>query len=212
MAALKEFKLGTCTTPCGKSGEWEIANMKITKKRADHHNLQCLMGGDPGMRIAAGTIKKLMRVQESENFPRAIVMSNTPMEINSNREAYNAATGRVIINGLGMGMILEAILSKPDVTYVRVIEISQTLIDLVGPHFADDPRVEIICADALTYKPEPGETFDYAWHDIWDCIDEDNLPQMATLGRKYSKRICSNQGVWSRDRIRAMNRSYSGYW
>lgn len=195
------FRLGTCTVPDGEKGPWKITTFTISPEDEKLYNIRVLMNGTPGLRVRAGTYRRLSR-------NGTVVMSNTPMEVATNREAYMAATGRVLINGLGLGMLLEAILSKPDVTYVRVIEIDQDVIDLVGPHFAHDPRVEIVHADAMTYKPAKGEHFDYAWHDIWDDISGDNLPQMATLGRRYNKRVATKQGWWSREWVRADQRKW----
>lgn len=196
------FELGTCTVPDGQKGDFKIDTFTVEAGHdLDFYNLRCAIDGHAYLRMQPGTYRRLSRGS-------TIVMTNTPMEILTNREAYEAATGRVLINGLGLGMLLEAILSKPDVTYVRVIEKEQDVIDLVGPHFAHDPRVEIVCADALTYKPAKGEHFDFAWHDIWDTIGGDNLPEMATLGRRYNKRICDAQGWWARELIRADQRRW----
>lgn len=202
-----EFRLGQVTVPDGEKGPWKIDTFTITEDQARYDNMRFAIQGYGIMMVDPGTYKRLTHKQ------RGVVMSNTRMEILTNMEAYNSATGKVLINGLGMGMLLEAILHKPDVTHVRVIEIDQDVIDLVGPHFASDPRVEIIHADAFTYKPQKGEYFDYVWHDIWDNISSDNLPEMAKLGRKYNKRIAAKQGWWSRDYVRRdVRRNNRGYW
>ncbi|MCV5648158.1 hypothetical protein OFN55_36090, partial [Escherichia coli] len=73
-----------------------------------------------------------------------VVMSNTPMEIRTCQDFIERATGRVLINGLGLGMVLHAILQKDDVTHVTVIEKEQDVINLVAASFATDLRVEII--------------------------------------------------------------------
>lgn len=194
---MNDFKLGTCTVPDGVSGNWEISTFEVTEADARMNNMRAMFSRNAVMMISSGTYRRLTCKG------RGVIMSNTPMEIRTNRDAYNRATGRVLINGLGMGMLLEAILSKPDVTYVRVIEIEQDVINLTAPHFADDPRVEIIHADAMTYKPAKGEKFDYAWHDIWDDICADNLTDMAKLSRRYNKRVCTQQDHWARAEIRA---------
>lgn len=202
------FTLGQVTVPDGEKGDWKIDTFTISPDDARLYNIRALMGSPfPGlMQVQAGTYRRL------SHRTRGVVMSNTNMEIVTNMEAYNNATGNVLINGLGMGMLLEAILHKPDVTHVRVIELEQDVIDLVAPHFANDPRVEIIHADAYEYKPPKGEYFDYVWHDIWDGISADNLPGMAKLGRKYNKRIAAKQGWWTRDIIRAdVRRNRGGY-
>ena len=60
-------------------------------------------------------------------------------------------------------MILDAILSKPDVNFVRVIELDQSIINNIGVLYKDDPRVEIIQGDILKYKPSESEKYDYIW-------------------------------------------------
>jgi hypothetical protein len=200
----KEFKFGTCTVPDGKKGPWTIDTFTIPKNDPllFMSNFRAARDGNAYAMVHPGTYKRLRHEK------RGCVMSNTDMEIYTNVEGYKAATGRVIINGLGLGMLLEGILSKPDVTYVRVIEIDQDVIDLVGPHFTKDKRVEIIQADAYEYRPKVGEKFDYAWHDIWDAISSDNLVLMAALGRRYNKRVAAAQGFWAREQIRADQRRY----
>ncbi len=198
------FKLGTCTVPDGKRGPWTIDTFTIPKKDLSlmMSNFRAARDGNAYAMINPGTYKRLRHEK------RGCVMSNTDMEIYTNYDAYRLATGRVLVNGLGLGMLLEGILSKPDVTYVRVIEIDKDVIELVGPHFTKDPRVEIVCADAYEYRPKVGERFDYAWHDIWDSITEDNLPLMAKLGRRYNKRIVAAQGFWAREQIYADRRRW----
>lgn len=189
------FELGTSTVPAGISGPWTLEDYEVSEQEASFHNLRCAINGRGTQAIAAGRYRCLRHAR------RGIVMSNTPMEIRTNRHALHRATGRVLINGLGMGMLLEAIQSKPCVTHVTVVERDADVIALVGPHFANDPRVRIVNACAFDYKPAKGERFDFVWHDIWDDISAENLPQMSRLVRKYARRA-QCQGVWSREMIR----------
>lgn len=98
------------------------------------------------------------------------------------------------MNGLGLGVVLKNILLKSSVTDVIVVEISQDLIDLISP-FYTDPRVTYICSDALTYKPPRGKKYSMVWHDIWDNISGENIPDMKLLHRKYA-RWARWQGSW----------------
>ena len=196
---MSAFRFGTCTVPDGERGDWRISTFEISADEARFANLRAAIKGDRLAMVYPGTYKKLTHKR------RGVIMSNTPMEIRTNREAFRAATGRVLVNGLGLGMLLEGILSKPDVTFVRVIEIDADVIALVGPHFARDPRVEVVHADAHAYAPPKGETpFDYAWHDIWDTISGDNLSSMAILGRKWNRRRALSSGFWVRDECRRL--------
>jgi hypothetical protein len=190
------FTFGTCTVPDGKSGPWTIDTFEVTDNiHITLRNLRAIRDGNPELVVHPGTYRRLY------HETRGVVMSNTRMEVGTARECYEQATGRVLVNGLGLGMVLEGLLSKPDVTYVRVIELDIHVLALVQPHFEHDPRVEFVQTDAYKYTPAKGEQFDYVWHDIWDTLDADNLPAMARLTRKYARRTKA-QGVWSRDIVR----------
>jgi len=193
------FTFGTTSVPDGQVGPWAIETFDVTEVEAKFHNLRCDLAGRRLDRIEPGTYRRLRHAE------RGVVMSNTPMEIMTNRQAYRDAHGSVLINGLGLGMLLEGLLAKPTVTAVRVIEVDADVIALTGPHFAADPRVTIIHADADTYTPAKGERFDYVWHDIWDTISEANLAHMTRLARRYGQRTTC-QGFWSREMIHAYRR------
>lgn len=107
------------------------------------------------------------------------------------------ATGHVLLNGLGLGMVLGAVLQKEEVEQVTVIENSPDVIALVADHYRIDPRVSIILADAFIWTPPKGAFYDCVWHDIWPAICSDNLPEMIKLHRKYGRR-CDWQGSWCR--------------
>lgn len=199
----KEYRFGDCSVPNGTRGPWTIDTFTVKESPQLFMQNFRSMRDDGGITaVRPGKYKRLLHKE------RGVIMSNTQMEITTNYDAYRKATGRVLINGLGLGMLLEGVLRKPDVTYVRVIEIDPDLIALVGPHFAKDKRVEIVQADAYEYRPLAGERFNYVWHDIWDAITEDNLPLMAKLGRRYSKRVADAQGFWARDFIYQQKRRW----
>ena len=111
------------------------------------------------------------------------------------REAQKSK--RILINGLGLGVCLAAILESDVPEKIVVVEKSEDVIKLVGPTFENDSRVEIIHADALEYKPPKGEKYDAVWHDIWPNICSDNLESMKKLHRKYGRRAAW-QGSWAR--------------
>lgn len=184
------------TVPDGAKGEWVIDSFHVSEEDAAYSRRRAAatLGREPA--IPAGRYKRLMR-------GTVLVMSNTPMEIDTHREFIRMARGNVLINGLGLGMALTAILRKPEVMTVTVVELSVEVIDLVGPTFANDARVSIICGDAFTWTPPRGARYDAVWHDIWDDITSENLPQMAELHRKYARRT-RWQESWAREECRAL--------
>jgi hypothetical protein len=133
-------------------------------------------------------------------FEGGLVMSDTPAEMRDICDPVISAKGSCLISGLGMGLVLKNILLKEDVTDVTVVEISQELIDMVSPYYAD-PRVTFVCADAFDYEPPKGKRYQMVWHDIWDDISADNLPEMERLHRKYGQRA-DWQGSWCKERCR----------
>jgi hypothetical protein len=128
-------------------------------------------------------------------------MSDTDAEWRDHSEAVwrirKPETKRVLINGLGIGVIIKAALACDHVEHVDVVEIDERVIKLVGPHY-DDPRLTIHHDDAYTIKWPVGTRWDVAWHDIWADMMEDNLELMAKLHRRYGKRV-GWQGSWSKE-------------
>lgn len=61
-----------------------------------------------------------------------IVMSDTPDEIADHYPAIFMATGDVLIAGLGLGMVLNAIMKKTEVSSVTVFELDSDVIELTG--------------------------------------------------------------------------------
>lgn len=86
----------------------------ITPEKAQTLKLRAEYTKDQDEYIPAGVYRRLSCDNE-------VVMSNTPMEIRTCEAFIERATGRILINGLGLGMVLHAILQKPDVTHVTVI-------------------------------------------------------------------------------------------
>lgn len=188
--------------PDGVSGDFRIESFSMSEQESLSTLMRASVTNDADIYAPAGAYKKL--VQHSMIDGDVIVMSNTPMEYRSNKAFINQARGRVLINGLGLGMVLTAILKKPRVSEVWVIEQSEDVIKLVGPTFSNDPRVQIIHADALKYTPPTGTSFDCVWHDIWPFICTDNLSEMDMLEARYQE-ISKWQGSWCRDKCQKMS-------
>jgi hypothetical protein len=188
----------------GTRGMWVINTFTLSASQVRRYNLADYFNGMPESMVKPGTYTRLVHTGRNK-----VVMSNTPMEVITNMPFIKEAKGRVLISGLGLGMALKAVLAKPYVTFVKVIEIDRDLIDLItSGAFTREMltgRLQIVHADALTYKPAPDEKYDVAWHDIWDEIDDENLAQMGQLKRKWSRRI-PLQMCWAQDLCQRMKR------
>lgn len=95
----------------------------------------------------------------------AIVMDDGVRELSRHLPIWRAAAGRVLVTGLGLGCVVRALLTKPEVTHVDVIEIDPLIIERIGPEFETDPRVTLRQANALTVSLHG--VWDYAAHDLW---------------------------------------------
>lgn len=193
-------RLRKVDVPEGKSGDWEVSRFTVTEEDIKLHNLRAVMR--PGCRtMDAGIFTKLTNGV-------ALVMSDTRAELQDHREPARRARddrddpkypNHVLINGLGIGVVLQAVLDEPTVNHATVVEKSEDVIRLVGSHYLQryGHRLTIINADALEWKPPVGIRYRVVWHDIWNYICADNLPEMHKLHRKYGRR-CDWQGSWCR--------------
>lgn len=175
--------------PDGVSGEWKVETFIVSEEDAKFASMRAMLHGGRGC-LPAGTYKKLTR----HNY---LIMSNTPDEIRDFMGFVWNAEDSILVNGLGLGVLLKALLNKPDITDITVIEKSEDVIKLVAPTYLTDKRVTIINADAFEWKPPEGKRYNAVWHDIWDDICSDNLKEMEKLHRKYGKRT-DYQESWCR--------------
>jgi len=186
--------------PEGRSGDWRVERFTVSPEHASMERVRALSNG--GRFVPEGTYTGLYRGQ-------VVVMSDTPDEIRDHREAIFQAKGKCLVNGLGLGVVARAMLETPEVEHVTVVEKSVDVIDLVGAHLLLEyqiERLEIIHKDCFDFQPEKGERWNVVWHDIWDYLCEDNLPEMHRLHRKYGRR-CDWQGSWGRDYIERRRRA-----
>jgi hypothetical protein len=138
---------GPLTLPEGARGRWKIERFTVSEDESFVASLRAVFSYSAGGRgaLPPGTYTKLTR-------GGVIVMSDTPDEIADHQPAIRAARGHVLINGLGLGYVLGAVLGKPDVERVTVVEIDEDVIALVGPPvsvmawgFSMEPNAPSIC-------------------------------------------------------------------
>jgi len=125
--------------PDGISGAHKIETFTVSEEDARLESMRSLYSGSHRF-ISPGTYKRLLRGS-------TVVMSNTPAEIRDHIYFINKATGDVLINGLGLGMCVAAILKKPEIKSVTIIELVPDVISLVGPTYTKDGRVTISYAE-----------------------------------------------------------------
>lgn len=162
----------------GESGDWKVSTFSISYEQARNFNLRCIMNRNRRY-IEPGVYYKL-------TYKGEVIMSNTPAEVNDHLPFIKKANGKVLIAGLGLGMVITELLKKPDVTKIVVVEKSTDVISLVSPSYTDK-RVQIVNADIFEYKPT--EHFDFAWFDIWESISAHSYEEMKKLHRKFARSV-----------------------
>ncbi len=121
-----------------------------------------------------------------------VMMSDTPMERNTNEGFLREANGDVIVFGLGLGLIIIPLLSDPTIKSITVIELYQDLIDMVSPILKPldkESRLTIIQGNAFTYKPKKEIKFDTIYFDIWQDICADDYEEHKKLMRMFRKHL-----------------------
>jgi hypothetical protein len=96
---------------------------------------------------------------------------------------YDLAYGRVLLTGLGFGILAKALSEKPEVTAVTVVELNQDVIDAFLMHNTLNSKVTIVLADASTFSsdikydcvlPDHYETQGFDWR----------IKDMNSLGKR----------------------------
>jgi hypothetical protein len=123
-----------------------------------------------------------------------IMMSDTPMERNTNLDFIQKANGDVIIFGLGLGLVILPLLKKENVKSILVVELYQDLIDLVEPILKKqdtENKLSVIQGDCFEiHKTIPkNKKFDSVYGDIWINICTDNYDGMKNLTKNWKNRV-----------------------
>jgi hypothetical protein len=177
-----------------------VRKFTVSEKDARWERLRSLISGS-GRGALAGDYTKLL-------VDGHLWMSDTSDEIWDHYLTINRVerpeTKRVLINGLGLGMVVKAALDALNVEHIDVVEKDPRVAKIIGKYYASD-RCTIHTDDALTIKWPKGMKWDVAYHDIWPTITQDNLAEMGTLHRRYGKRV-SFQDSWCFEQCQDLRR------
>jgi hypothetical protein len=130
-----------------------------------------------------------------------LVMTDADFEIDTNEEFVYQAKGRVLVAGLGIGLVLSPLLKKESVESVLVIEKSEDVIKLVGEHYKS-PKVEIVQGDILhtvilksiATRVKDNGKFHTIYFDIWPDICTDYGDEIRFLKLRFRKYLVN--GGW----------------
>jgi len=170
-------------TPKPEGDGFYIHHYVMTEEKAHYHSQMGSIRGDWTQRgLKAGTYCVL---NEKHSGWTDQWMSDTWLERFTNFEILQAARGRVLLAGLGIGMLVVPLCQKPEVEQVVVLEIEPQVIALVEPYLRH-PKLIVLLADAYN-PPFKGKVFDTIYLDIWKNICSDNWTQMKPLLAQYRR-------------------------
>ena len=165
-------------------GEWEFRWEEYAPYRA-------VIVGDMEISRDFSEFAPLGFFEEAFRFPAVLEGGNewmtlTPVDLDTSDEAIEAACGKVVTFGLGLGYYAYMVSEKQDVESITVIEKSPDVIRLfekyILPQFSHPEKVRVICADAFEYAEQdmPCEHYDLAFVDTWRDAS-DGAPMYARM-------------------------------
>ncbi len=154
-----------------KNGKWEI-------KWEEYEPYRAVICDDMIINPDFSEVPPLGFFTEAFRFPAVLEDGNewmtlTPVDLDTSTAAINAAHGKVITFGLGLGYYAYMVSEKQSVKSITVIEKSPDVIKLfkehILPQFPNKDKLRIIEADAFEYAENvmPKENYDLAFVDIW---------------------------------------------
>lgn len=112
------------------------------------------------------------------------VMVDDPLHWIGMQRLAAAASGKVMVGGLGLGLLVHHLLRNAGVASIDVIEASEDVIRLVSPLLPTDGRVSIVHDDILA-EPWRDKSYDTIVNDVWV---RNNRQQLSVAGKPGDSR------------------------
>lgn len=127
-------------------------------------------------------------------------MSVVPSEIRSMEKDIEAAKGKVITYGLGLGYYAFMVSEKETVESVSVVEMNRDVISLfkrnILPQFPNKEKIRIIEADAFAFiEKQKDGSYDTAFSDFWSGVD-DGLDLYLRFMAKTARFVKTKHSYW----------------
>lgn len=172
--------LTLCQVPAGQSGPWTI-------ERREFAAIDMPWPDDP---------PGLYTVLRHETI--GMVMADFPRLVQEMSAILARASGRILIGGLGLGVVVSKVLESQSVTEAVVLEIDQHVADLAWPTYAGDSRATLVIGDALTHDVASLGLFDAAWFDLWPSLNPAYSDERALVRARWTA-ASAWLGLWGDD-------------
>ena len=172
MGKLKIPYEGLLDIPEQKVGAFEVkhviepagAKIKISNFRT------CMYGGHPVKDVVYNHETRWHELLEDGG----VWTSDRPIEQYQQRESILGFRGRVLIGGLGLGVVVQMLTKYKGVTQIDVIEKAPEVMQLVQP-YVGDKRVSFYRDDLFDFLKQSAKlerTYNHAFFDIWTSDGE----------------------------------------
>ena len=203
-------------TPVSVIPGQSIGNFHIKKKpiKAGTHLSMDVAGYDFCL-FTKDTIMTILREGILENNDtESVWMSDSPMEYYMAWELVARASGpRVLIGGLGLGLLAHLLLLRKDITNITIIEKQVEVIQMVKPYLP--LKVEVIGGDflyAIQTLSDSNKEFETVIADIWKsdsdgdkevagdciCMMDDYYPDATKLFWVFQQEFDSDRAEYAR--------------
>lgn len=176
MSKTQKTWLTPLVIPEGKIGEYEIQHMTIPagEKVMLNSFRNRILGGQKGVHHLIYDVPTQWHKLVG---PTGTLMTDLPVEQRQMEQCLKGMKGRVLVGGLGLGLAATILAKRKQVKEVVVVEISPEVIELVYKSIQNrqvfGTKIIVLNSDLFTYLKEyNGETFDYAFFDIWQSDSE----------------------------------------
>lgn len=126
-------------------------------------------------------VKETIEVRELR-IDGETVMVDDPLHWIGMERLAEASSGRVLVGGLGLGIIVHHLVKNPNVESIEVIELNQDVIDLVTPLLPKDGRIVIKQGNIFDYMYSDDLYYDTVINDIWVKEGPDDQAKEAGTG------------------------------
>lgn len=210
---LKKKNWHTMLIPEGDSGKHKLRH--ITKPAGTKLPVTSLrtayLGGHEGEEIEFPYKARWHEL----SYDGGVWMTDYPIEQVQIDACIDGFEGDVLVGGLGLGYVVQALLAKPEVTSVTVVELSKDVVNLVWDHVdkgEDAERLPKLYIGDLhhwlgTTLPHQGRgEFDFCLFDIWQSDGEGTFHEHVVPLRKlvHDANLCDDANVvcWNEDIMR----------
>lgn len=138
------------------------ARLKKTHYRGTYHNEG--IGGFEFWRTGAWL--PVVALQQKHGRRWKTWMVDDPVHWDGMREAVSdLPAGRVLVAGLGLGLMLHHMKEQPRFERITVVELNPDVVELILPTLPEDDRVEIVVGDFYEFLQDANGKYDSV---LWD--------------------------------------------